>query len=266
MVVNNIKYMFFVISKNIKNSMAIKADFVISIIGMFINNISFLVIWFSFISTVGIVNGWTNNDIFGIYGYSCISYGIIRGFLSGLDSLPILISSGGLDRFLYTPKNKIIKVATSSFGMSAMGDLLFGIICLTIYLSNISLNINLLFLIVALIIFACIANLSFLLFSMSISFYFMDGKNISDIIYDLFILPTTFNSGLIQGVLRVIYIYAIPALLAGGLAIELVKNITLDKIILIAFVCIIWFMFSIIFFYFSLKKYESSNFMTFGQY
>ncbi len=266
MVVNNIKYLFTVLSKNIKNSAALKADFIISILGMFINNISFLVIWFSFISTVGIINGWGNNDIFGLYGFSCIAYGIIRGFLSGIDNLPVLIATGGLDRFLYTPKNKIIKVATSSFGISAMGDLLFGIVCLTIYLSNINLNISIFLIILALIIFACMANLSFLLFAMSISFHFMDGKELSAVIYDLFILPTTFNSGLIQGVLRIIYIYLIPALLAGGLAIELVSDITIGKIIVITLVGVTWFLFSIAFFYISLRKYESSNFMTFGQY
>ncbi len=261
----NIKYLFRAIAKNIKNAMALKTDFFITVIGMAINDIAFLVIWLSFVHTVGVVNGWTGIDMLGLYGFSLVSFGIVQSAFGGIVNLPTLITNGSLDRFMYTPKNKVIKVATSKFDISALGDLLCGIVCLIIFLLNIKLTVFVIPSVLLMLIIAIVIHFAFMFFASTVAFYFMDGKDISRIGADIFVLPTTFNAGLIKGVLRIIYIYFIPALLTGGLAIEFIKNMTIDKLLLMLTVTLVWFAFSIIFFNLSLRRYESSNFITFGQ-
>lgn len=265
MVVNNLKFMFTIISKNFKNAMAIKVDFLLTVIGMFVNNVAFIIIWEAFIYTVGSINGWRAIDIFGLYGFSFTSFGIVRSFFGGIPNMPNLVTTGGLDRFLYTPKNKILKIATSSFQISALGDLISGLVCMTIYLYYTGVNIKIMLFVVLLFITASIIQFSFSLFSSSISFYFMDGRNVSRMVDELFLLPSTYSGGIIQGVLRFIYTFVVPALLVGILSVEFLKNMELSKLLVILFATLGWLIFSIFFFKVSLKKYESSNFMTFGQ-
>ena len=263
MVGKNIAYLFKVFKINLANSMALKTDFIMAVIGMFINNIAFIIIWTGFISTAGVINGWDYNDIFGLYAFSFISYGVAHSFFGGISKVPDLITTGKLDRFLYTPKNKILKILTSYFETSAVGDIICGLVCLGIYLFTIEITATNILLIILMIVIACLVHLTFSLFLSAFTFYLMDGKDSVRVLTDLFILPQTYNAGLIQGVLRSIYIFVIPALLCGGLAVELIEEITIQKLLLIFVVSLVWIIVSILFFNKSLKKYESSNFITF---
>ena len=265
MVAKNLKFMFKIISKNFKNAMAIKVDFLLTVIGMFVNNVAFIVIWEAFIYTTGTINGWRGIDIFGLYGFSFTSFGIVRSFFGGIPNMPNLVTTGGLDRFLYTPKNKILKIATSSFQISALGDLISGLVCMTIYLCYTKINTSIILSVILLSITAVIIQFSFSLFSSSFSFHFMDGRNISRMVDELFLLPSTYSGGIIQGALRFIYTFLIPALLVGILSVEFLKNMELSNLLIILLATIGWLILSILFFNYSLKKYESSNFMTFGQ-
>ena len=137
----NIKLAFLNIRKNIKNEKELKSAFIISIVGMVLNNAAFLFLWYYFGQTVGELNGWKPIDIFGLYAFAAGSYGIINAFLSGIYSLPLYISNATLDRYLLTPKNILLKVATSRISTSAFGDLLYGIICFIVFAIVRNLNI-----------------------------------------------------------------------------------------------------------------------------
>lgn len=52
-------------------------------------------------------------------------------------SISELIINGQLDTFLVQPKNVFLSVITSDSKISAIGDLIYGYICLTIYGINI---------------------------------------------------------------------------------------------------------------------------------
>ena len=94
----SIKLALLNIKKNIKNEKELKSSFIISVVGMMLNNISFLVLWYYFGKTVGELNGWKPMDIFGLYGFSCTSFGIVASFFSGLFEIPSYISTGNFDK------------------------------------------------------------------------------------------------------------------------------------------------------------------------
>lgn len=130
----NLRLALINIKKNFLNARELKSAFIISIIGMFINNFSFTFLWLYFGKSVGILNGWSPTDIFGLYAISGISYGLVCAFLYGLFNIPSYISSGNFDKFLITPKNTLVKVITSSISTSAIGDLLFGVMCFILFI------------------------------------------------------------------------------------------------------------------------------------
>ena len=93
------------IRKNFKNEKELKSSFLISVIGMAFNNIAFLIIWYYFGKTIGELNGWEPMDIFGLYGFTSTSYGIVVSLFDGIFELPNYISTGNMDKYLLTPKN-----------------------------------------------------------------------------------------------------------------------------------------------------------------
>ena len=99
---------------------------------------------------------------------------------------------------------------------------------------------------------------------MSISFYLMDGHNVSQGLYGMFLSNSLYHGGAFTGFLRVIFTFVMPSLLLGAIPVEIVKNLSISNLIMIILLTIFWFILSIMFFYKSLKKYESNNLFGFG--
>lgn len=252
------------IKKNFLNAKELRSSFITSIIGMCINNVSFIILWYYFGKMMGNLNGWNPSDIFGLYGIFTTSFGIICTFFYGIYNLPTYISTGNFDKYLLTPKNILLKVATSSISISSLGDLLFGVICFIIFACIECFIFPQILISFLLILIACIIFFSFSLICMSISFYLMDGDNISQGLYGMFISASLYHGGAFTGILKAIFVFIIPSLLLGAIPVEIIKNMSFSKIIWILLLSIIWLVISIKFFYKSLKKYESNNFFGFG--
>lgn len=252
------------ISKNLKNEKQLKSSFIIAIIGMTINNIAFLILWYYFGKSVGVINGWEPIDIIGLYGFTSTSFGIVSAFLAGVFSIPEYITTGNFDKYLLTPKNVLLKVSTSKISTSSMGDLVFGLICFFIYIFIYKLSIIKIILYITLILLSAIIFYSFSLFCMTISFYLMDGHNVSNGIYGTFLSNSLYHGGAYTGVLRAIFMYVMPSLLLGAIPVEIIKGINPNNIYVVIGATIIWFIISVTFFYKSLRKYESNSFFGFG--
>lgn len=261
---SSIKLALLNIKKNFKNEKELKSSFIISVIGMAINNISFLVLWYYFGKTIGEVNGWKPMDIFGLYGFQATSFGIIAALFNGIFNIPTYISSGNFDKYLLTPKNILMKVSTSAISTSAIGDFLFGTICFIVFAINSKLTIIQLLLSILLIIISSVIFYAFSLICMSISFYLMDGHNVSQGFYNIFVSNSLYHGGAFTGILRILFIFIIPSLLLGAVPVEIVKNLSVSSLLMIVLLTIFWLVLSIIFFYKSLRKYESNNLFGFG--
>lgn len=259
-----IKFILLNIKLNLQNAKELRSSFIISILGMALNNVAFLFLWYYFGKTVGILNGWRPIDVFGLYGFNSIAYGITAAFFAGILKIPTYIISGNLDKFLSTPKNTLMKIATSSISTSAIGDLLFGIVCFIIFAFSLKLTTYQLLLSLFLQLSACIIFFACVLVAMSISFYLMDGENVSDSIYGLFLTTSLYHGGAFQGLLRLIFIFVVPSLLIGSVPVETVHSGSLINIAFIVLISIFWLLLSIIFFYKSLRKYDSNNFFGFS--
>ena len=252
------------IKKNIKNEKELRSAFIMSVVGMAINNIAFLFLWYYFGKTVGELNGWKPMDIFGLYAYSGISYGLVTAFFAGIFVLPKYICTGSLDKYLLTPKNILVKISTSKITTSAFGDLIFGIICFVIFAISRHLTLIQLLISLMLVITTSIIFYSFSLICGCISFYLLDGDNVSQGLYGLFISNSLYHGGAFTGILRAVFTFIIPSLLIGTIPVELITDFNIPKLLIIIISTIVWFIISILFFNKSLKKYESNSLFGFG--
>ncbi|HAE36585.1 MAG: hypothetical protein UR85_C0004G0077 [Candidatus Nomurabacteria bacterium GW2011_GWF2_35_66] len=259
-----IKFALYAIKKNIQSSRELRTSFLMNVIGMAINNIAFVFLWVYFVKSVGVIGGWTTYDIIGLNGFTALSYGIIVSIFMGTKKIPEYVTTGSFDRFMLSPKNLILRVATSAFSPSAIGDAIFGIICLSVYGFLIHITIVQIIFVVLLIIFGAIIFFSMSLIINGLSFYFVDASSFTDSVFQLFMTPTLFHGGAFHGVTRFIFTFIIPSLLIAAIPTETVKNLSFHNLIYIGVGSFIWLYIAIRLFKNSVRRYESSNFMTFG--
>lgn len=260
-----LKFLIHAIRKNLSSSAELRASFLMNIFGMMINNVSFVLIWVFLVQTAGNIGGWTSADIFGLQGFVALIYGFVFSIGAGLREIPRLVSSGIFDQFLLSPKNLLGRIATSSFSTSAIGDLIFGLVCIIIYLIMIGAGMLQVLMVLFLVVFSTLAFIGATISIQSISFYFTDPDAVTRSIFELFFTPTLFHGGAFQGVNRFVFTFIIPSLVVGALPVEAITNISYEKLILVAILSIFWFVLSLWLFKNAVKRYESSNFMTFGQ-
>lgn len=262
--IKEIHFAFYAIKKNIQSSAELRTSFLTNIVGMAINNTAFIIIWVFFVKSVGVINGWTATDIIGLMGFGALSYGIVFSGASGIRKLADYVASGSFDRFMLSPKNLLVRVATSSFGVSALGDIVFGVACLLIYGFLTQVSITQIFLISLLVFISVLVFLAAAIAIYSASFLFTDANSVTSGLFELFLTPSLFHGGAFQGAMRIVFTFLIPSLVVGALPVEIAKSLSLGNLFVVGCIAVTWFFLSLKLFSMGVKKYESSNFMTFG--
>ena len=260
-----LRFAAYAIRQNLRSQAEYRTSFLLNIVGMAINNTAFVLLWMYFARVSGNMGGWHPIDMIGMLAFSTFSFGIAFSIGDGLRRLPGRIADGIMDQYLLSPKNIIVRVATASFNTSAIGDLIFGLICFTIYFILISASLDQIIVALSLTLIATIFWFSVLILIGAISFYFTDATNVSNSLMELILTPSIFYGGAFQGAIRVIFTFIIPALIIGTLPLETIKNMTFRSGLIIITITLIWFIFSIFIFYRALRRYESANLMTFGK-
>lgn len=259
-----LNFALYAIKKNIQSSAELRTSFLMNIVGMMINNTAFILLWVYFVKSVGVIGGWTAMDIIGLQGFTALCYGIVFSAGAGIRKLPEYISSGAFDRFMLSPKNLLVRIATSSFGVSSIGDIVFGVACLAIYVYFIHASIYQILLMVLLVLISTVVFWAMTVVIYSVSFYFSDPSSVSHGLFELFFTPALFHGGAFQGAMRFVFTFLMPSLLIGTLPVEIVRDVSMDKLSLVSALAIFWFYISTKIFNQAVRRYESSNFMTFG--
>lgn len=259
-----IKFGLYAIAKNIQNGAELRGSFLMSVFGMAINNIAFIFLWIYFIKFVGVVGGWTAADIIGLQAFIGISYGIVFSTAMGIRKIPEYVSTGAFDRYLLSPKNLLVRVATASFDISALGDLLFGLVCFVVYAILISISLPQFLMMLVLMVFVTMMLMAMSILIAATSFFFTDPQAITTGFFEIFFTPAMFHGGVFQGALRFIFTFIVPSLVIGTLPVEAVRTLSIGKLLLVSILSFVWLFIALKFFRYAVKKYESANFMTFG--
>ncbi|OHA83270.1 MAG: hypothetical protein A2937_03920 [Candidatus Yonathbacteria bacterium RIFCSPLOWO2_01_FULL_47_33b] len=257
-------FALYALKKNIQSSAELRASFLMNVVGMTINNTAFIILWVFFVKSVGVIGGWTAADIVGLQGFTALCYGLTFSFGAGIQRLPDYVATGAFDRFMLSPKNLLLRIVTSSFSASAVGDIVFGVICLGIYGILIHASIAQALLIFLLVILSTVLFFSVTIVIYSVSFLFTDASSVVNGLFEMFLTPALFHGGAFQGAMRAVFMFVIPALLIGTIPVEIVKDLSLGKVAIVAGFAVAWFIFAINIFNRAVHRYESSNFMTFG--
>lgn len=247
------------------NAAQLRLSFVFSVIAMCLNNISFIIIWVLVVKAVGPINGWGPYEIIALQGFTSIAFGLPAAFTAGLLRLPVMVQSGSFDSILLSPKNILSRTAFADFSADAFGDVVFGIICLSIYLIVQDQFISNGFIILINCILISLIFFSVILCIFSLSFYITDSELVCTKLLHTFLTPALMHGGLFDGFLKFFFVFIIPSLAIGALPTEMLIEFKASQLIIMFCLTCFWLFFSIKFFYMAVKRYESGNLFTFGR-
>ena len=167
------------------------------------------------------------------------------------------INNGKLDNYLVQPKSVLISCITSSVDVSAIGDMIYGLIMIVIY--GLSIKNILLFLICGLCGALIIVSIS-IIFS-SLSFWFGKTEMIADTINNLMINFSIYPEGIFQGVIKLMFYTIIPLGITTYIPVQIISDFNFNYLTIVLVATIFFVTLAFLVFYRGLRRYSSANLM-----
>lgn len=179
-----LRFIWLAICTNLKLSFALRGAFFITLIVTVIKQLLFLIAWSFFFGRYKMVQGWTFENMILAYGILCFAMGFVEAFFYGIKELPQIIENGQLDTFLLQPKSILLNVGLSKGDVSALGEVVTGILLIGYsgYFGSALPIILLLMVITTLFMFALLLYLSCIAFFMQNASDFIKELNLNAII------------------------------------------------------------------------------------
>lgn len=252
---SNIKFILLSIKYNLQREMLNRGSFITNVLLMMLNNVSIVVQWLVFFSLESDFGGYTFEDQMLAVALCTVTYGMVYLFFAGVDNIAKYIEQGALDKYLTKPKSPLIGVLTSKTQISALGDLLFGLVIFFIFYH--SLVQFLLFVVCAF--FSFIIMLSFFIIVNSITFWFIRFADTKQAFTDSYISFSLYPYTIFSNVVMVLMHTIIPVGFAIFLPVTLFQDFSFIKLLILVGFAIFNMLFAIFLFNRGLKRYTSSN-------
>ncbi len=254
-----LKYFIVQTKYNLKNAMALSSSFWIGVLGMILNNFTFFIIWFLFMKATGPINGWTTYDVFGMLGVALICFGFTHSFFYGIIDLPESVIKGNFDSVLLSPVNSFIKLAGSSFSVTAYGDLIQGVVIVFMYGFLVHFSFIDWFLFLASMILGCVVFLCIRLLCSLVVFFIHDGEIISSQLFEIFLRPGLYPGAIFPNKLKIFFMTIIPTLFTSAVPVDVVKLSSQKLLFFGLLMTVFWVLVTCIVYHFAVKRYESGN-------
>ena len=254
---NQLKVMLLSVKYNIMKQMVNKVTFITNILFMIFNNATFIVQWIILFNIKEEIGGYGLKEIFLLWGLAASGYGIANIAFRRAFTISELIINGKLDTFLVQPKNVFLSVISSETSISAIGDLIYGYICLGLY--GITLKSFILFTIFSFTSAIILASFSSIVGS--ISFWIVKSEMLANSLFNIMINFATYPGTIFKGTIRLILYTIIPVGIANYLPLDIIVNFNIWNFLYVILFTIGITILAFIVFYRGLKRYSSSNLM-----
>ena len=254
---NQMRVCLLSIKYNMMREMVNKVTFLTNVGFMVLNNASFLVQWLILFRLRGDVGGYTFREIMLLWGLVAASFGLSRLLFARVFSLSDLIIGGKLDAYLVQPKNVLASVLTSATDVSAIGDLLYGMVLGLICSRGAGgFLLYLLFTVTGAVVFT-----TFALLLGSLSFWFVRMDLLQSQLVMGIVSFGTYPDGIFKGVSRFLLYVIIPVGMAVWHPVHVMTDFDAGMLLtVLGYVCALTVA-SVIVFYRGLRRYASGNLM-----
>src|SRR5215471_16072141 len=124
---NNLTFAWALVTTNLKAAAALRGAFLMQVVFMILNNVTFFVFWWVLMRRVPDIRGWRLGDIEVLFGIVAAGFGLAVTVAGGVRHLGRLIHDGELDTLLTQPKPVLLHALGLRLQASGFGDVLSGI-------------------------------------------------------------------------------------------------------------------------------------------
>ena len=244
------------IKLNILSAMEYRVSFVLQVIGMLINDVGLIFMWYIFFQKFNSVNGWQFSDTILVFAVSCANFGLFRIIAAGAEEINYYINRGQFDHFLTLPKSPLWQVSLSTSNISAIGDFVCGI-ALFFFFTDVTWVTTATFVIAT--VATAVTMYSYVVATQSLGFYFGNFEETAERLFGVMLGLTFYPSTSIFGFLKLLTFTIIPVFFISWAPVSILKIFDWRLFIgMIAF-AFVSFLIARTLFYKGLKRYESGN-------
>ena len=254
---NQMRVCFLSIKYNMMREMVNKVTFLTNVGFMVLNNASFLVQWLILFRLRGDVGGYTFREIMLLWGLVAAAFGLSHILFARVFSLSDLIIGGKLDAYLVQPKSVLLGVMTSSTDISAIGDLLYGVILLMVCgLGVRGFLFSLLF-----VVTGAVTLTAFALLLGSLAFWFVRVEMLSGQMVMGLVSFATYPDGIFRGISRFLLYFILPVGMVVYHPVHILVRFDGGMLLtVIGYACLLSLIAAAVF-YRGLRRYTSSSLM-----
>ena len=252
------KSAFLAVKYNIMREMLNPVTFITNVTFMILNNASFIVQWIILYSIKDSIGGYSFSQVMLLWALSAITYGISHLLFNNAYKMSDLITNGKLDSYIVQPKNILLNVITSSTSISALGDIIYGIIVAAL----VGLNISGWLLFILFSISGSIILTNIAIISGTTSFYITKGDMIQQNMNSMATHFSTYPEGIFNTTVKTIFYTLLPIGYIVFLPIKVISEFNIIYTLIVISITILTTTLAFLLFNRGLKKYSSSNLMS----
>jgi viologen exporter family transport system permease protein len=259
---NGLSFARALLATNVKATLMLRGAFVMQVVFMALNNLTFFVFWWALMRRVPVLRGWRLADIQVLFGVVAAGFGLGVTLAGGVRYLGRLIDEGELDTLLTQPKPVLVHALGLRLQASGFGDLLSGIAFIG-YSGQVSWR-ALPVVLLAILASALVVVASGIVF-FSLAFWLGNVDTLARQLWELLITFSLYPEPLFGGALRLILFTLLPAGFVGYLPARLVHSPSVALALLLAAAAGMYLAVAALVFERGLRRYASgSRFGAFG--
>lgn len=241
---------------NLRAGMEYRSSFAAQVLGMILNNASFIVFWLILYTQLGSIRGYTFGDVMFLWALGATGYGLAGVFLGNAGSLSRSIYTADLDVYLLQPKPVLASFLVSRMSISAWGDIVYGLVLFGFTQQATPVHVAL-FLLFSLLMASVLTALRVLYHSLT--FFLGNAEDFANTASEMVLSFTLYPGSIFQGPASLILHSLIPAALIAYIPVELFKAFDLTRLALLIgadalIVAVAWGTFRL-----GLRVYESGS-------
>lgn len=252
----SLRLMFYYFKFNISSAMEYRVSFLIQSFGMVLNNSAFIFFWWILFNNVNTIGGYGFKDEMMLWSIMSSSFGICFVLFGNVSQITRMILNGELDTYLLQPKDPLVNILCSKTSVSAWGDTLYGII-LFLIIQGFHLRTFLLFLMFC--ITGALIFVSVLVTCHALSFFSGNTEGLAQLITEFLISFSIYPEGIFNNGLKYILYTVIPVAFIVYIPAKVINQFSIEMLMEVLGVTVVWITVAYIMFYKGLKRYESGN-------
>ena len=255
-ILSEVRFVLHLTRLSMASNMEYRVSFLSQVVGMMINNGIYFVFWLLFFDRFGEIRGYDMDEVFMLFAIITFAFGIAYTFAGNARSVAELIAQGRLDYYLALPRPVLLHLIFSRMGQSTLGDLTFGVLAF-LFTGRLDLPSVSLFLVASLL--AAVVFVSFSVTVGSLAFFIGNARLLSERIVQTMLTFGLYPFGLFQGGVRLILLTLIPAAFVGAVPVQVVQELDLSALALLAAAALINVLVMLAVFRLGLRRYESGS-------